>query len=81
MTEPPLFFARVGIVPEKYCGGFSENPSSVRFLNPLAGEIATEASRLMRSLKALEKAERKKRDRDAVESTGIRQTPRPTPDT
>lgn len=38
-----------------------------------ASDVATEAARLLRSLKAHEKRERKKRDQDLVESTGIRQ--------
>ncbi len=39
----------------------------------LAHEIGKQAARLMRSLKAQEKAERRKRDLDVVESAGIRQ--------
>lgn len=38
-----------------------------------AHAVAMEASRLLRTLKAHEKRERKKRDQDLVESTGIRQ--------
>ena len=38
-----------------------------------AGEVAVEAARLMRSLKAYEKAERKQRDREVIESAGIRE--------
>src|SRR5688500_11822101 len=51
----------------------SREPGQCSVPSSQAGEIASQAARLLRSVKGFEKAECKKRDLDMVEASGIRQ--------